>query len=772
MSGSLTQINHDVPTSLSLRDRSVMIFVISMILVINQIAVTRILSVVVWYHMAFMAISLVMLGLGAPAIWMTKRLPTARNIQWMILIGAALCPASIIVIFKLGKLMPDWAIMISIAALLPLFVALGSAVCGILLTTPSKEFRRIYGIDLAGAAFGALLTVPLLHLIDTPHIVAGSGILLALACAVPQIPKMRRISAFLCLTIVLALIWNEPFRLNFTKSYDETKVNAKVIFEKWTPTARLIVFDKLFWTDQPQLGFVWGPGTSHQWNSTEQYWFEQDGNAGTSITKFDGDLSRLAHLLEDATAVGYRIRKPQRVAIVGTGGGRDLLTALSAGADAIDGIEINGGIIRAMRGPFKEFSGSLYDHPKINMYEAEGRSFLSRSDRSYSHIQISLVDSWAATAAGAFTLSENNLYTVEAIKEFVARLQGSGLLMISRWKDREIPRLTATAHIALKELGMDEPRRHIMVVTGGSVGTLLVSREPFSEPEWQELSTLAATRGFTVTRLQPGELPIDLLTTAIASGFSRGTGITEMDLRPAIDDRPFFFQFSSFSRIQWNDPPILRLQISILVVAILTVFLFFFPLRNSSSQSTGSIQLTQMIYVAAIGIGFMLIELPVIQKFILFLGHPSYATTVVLSSLLLGTGFGSFFLVRRLARSTMIACLVATISLSSLCDWLFSLSFSWDLSYRIVLSFCILLPLGACMGVWLPTVMSHSKSALKPWLWAINGASGVLASLCSIALAINYGFTAVIWTGFGCYLVAFICYLRSREFADDALQQI
>jgi hypothetical protein len=742
---------------LNLRNRSLMIFVLSMLIVINQIAITRILSVVVWYHMAFMAISLVMLGLGAPAVWMSKRLPTGRQIQWLMISAAALCPLSIIAIFKLGKWMPQWTLVIAIAALLPLFVALGAAVCGILLTTDAKDFRRIYGIDLAGAALGALLTVPLLHTIDTPKIVAASGIVLALVTAIPAVSSLRKVSALLIALIVAALYWDYPFRLNFTKSADETKISANLIFEKWTPTARLTVFDKIFWANQPELGFVWGPGTSHQWNQTEQYWFEQDGNAGTAITKFDGNLTNLGYLLEDATSVGYRIRQPNEVAIIGTGGGRDLLTALAAGAQSIDGIEINGGIIDAMRSQFKQFSGSIYDHPQVSIHESEGRSFLSRTDRSYSHIQISLVDSWAATAAGAFTLSENNLYTVEAIKEFVSRLRNTGILMISRWKDREVPRLTATAHIALKELGIDEPRRNIIVVTGGAVGTILVSREPFTEAEWQELNSLASSRGFTATRLKLGEAASDLVTSAIGSGFSLADQNSEVDLRPAIDDRPFFFQFSSFSRIQWNDPPILRLQLAILAVAVLTIFLFFFPLRKLSLKSTDNNQLRQMIFVAAIGIGFMLIELPVIQKFILFLGHPSYATTVVLSSLLLGSGFGSFFLVGKRTRSSMIFCLLLSAALSPLCNQLFSVSFHWDLKYRILLSFIILLPLGASMGVWLPTAMTSSSPQLKPWLWAINGACGVLASLCSIALAINFGFSVVIWTGFVCYAVAFLC---------------
>ena len=402
----------------------------------------------------------------------------------------------------------------------------------------------------------------------------------------------------------------------------------------------------------------WGYGANFIPQPWEQRWIDQDGSAGTPVEALQGRAPRdLHHLPFDVTSVGLQLRLPERVCIIGAGGGRDIVGALAAGAREVTAVEIYRAIVDLMQGPFAEFSGDIYRRPGVRAVVSEGRSFLAGSSERYDLIQIALVDSWAATAAGAFALSESYLYTVEAFRLYLERLAPEGLLAVSRYTDAVQPfegaRLIVLAEAALRESGVAAPRDHLLFLTGGHVGTLLVSAQPWGAATLERAALIARARGFAIHWPPREGAPSSSLVAVVMAGDALGAlDDAGVDLRPPTDDRPFFFQAarplsfgSRVSELAPGDPnlkSISTLRLVIAVLAVLAVALFFAPFALFARPARGAGFFRGSAYFALIGAGFMLLEVTLMERCILFLGHPSYAAAFVLGTLLLGGGAGSW----------------------------------------------------------------------------------------------------------------------------------
>jgi hypothetical protein len=511
-----------------------------------------------------------------------------------------------------------------------------------------------------------------------------------------------------------------------------------------------------------------------------ELWIDQDGCAGTPIENLTGDPSALTHLAFDVTSVGYQVFAPRDVCIIGAGGGRDIASALSLGATRVDAVELNAAIVGLMAGPLREFSGAIYDRPGVNAQVSEGRSFLERTDRRYDLLQISLVDTWAATSAGAYALSENYLYTLEAFRLYWERLTDDGVLSISRWTDLRRPvegaRLFLLAEAALESLGVPEPRRHLLFVTGGggAVGTLLVTRRPVDEHVLARLSEVDRTRGFEP--LWPEDA------SAARASFvhrilTQGTGSLEsagFDLSPPTDDRPFFFQAVKIlgarddaasgveSDQNFRSVEMLRTVVLVLTGLAVALFLLPFALGRSLARSPGF--WTGSAYFSLIGAAFMLIEIPWIQRSILYVGHPSYATSTVLSGLLLGAGLGSAASTRAsqtVSNRVMLLTPLLVAVVNGILNEVFHATMSLELWQRIAVCSALLVPSGFCMGFFFPVGMVRFADRHKAWFWAVNGVFGVAASAASLAFAIVLGFRATGYIGACAYLGATVLALRA-----------
>ncbi len=744
---------------------------ISLAVVLFEVLVTRVLSVTLSYHFAFLAVSLAMLGLGAPGVWFSLSPPGPLALRRALFASAVALPLSMLLIVHIGAPLRGVTTFWVLCLLGPM-LCLGAAVCLLLLRARGREVGPMYAADLAGAALGAVLAVPLLHGLPTPSVIASLALLPLVALAALD-PAARRAALALGLVVVAGVAWGRPFRLRYTRYYLETRPS---MYERWTPTARVTV------NDRSAVGqfLGWGMGTRWQRHDVEHLWIDQDGSAGTEILRYRRGDPYPDPLLFDVTAAAYQIGTPRRACIVGGGGGRDILTALAAGVPSVDVVELNPYIVDAVSRAFGSYSGDPYHLPGVTAYVGEGRSHLSRSTTRCDVLQISLIDTFAASSAGAYALTENSLYTVEAMRTYWSRLGPDGVLSISRYSRGagwvESVRLLLLELEALRAEGVDNPHQHIVVFDTGGVANTMVFRRPVDAARIAELSRVAALRGFTPTwPVVSTERTVAPMVAAMRFG-ERPFVQRGFDVSPPTDDRPFFFQ--TLDILRGSDSTAARgsaereqsvslLRRLMLGLAGLTMALFVLPLvlRGRLPSAPGAGRATA--FFAALGFGFMFVEIPLVQRLALYLGHPSYATTVALGALLLGAGVGSALAPRvptaRATTALLVVPVVVAVTTQLLIGPVARATEHWSLGARIALTAAAVFAAGVAMGVPFPLGMSRFDDRDRSWYWAVNGAAGVLASVLALGLSLIAGLSSVMMIALACYALAALLYPKVEE---------
>jgi hypothetical protein len=480
--------------------------------------------------------------------------------------------------------------------------------------------------------------------------------------------------------------------------------------------------------------------------------------------------------------------------VVGVGGGRDVLSALHFGATKVTGVEINTNILETLNGRFGDFTGHLDRDPRVRFVNDEARSFIARNDERYDVIQISLIDTWAATAAGAFVLSENSLYTVEAWDIFLSHMTPRGLLSVSRWSfsDRpgEVYRMTALATAALQRRGVADPRAHMAIVRsirgdGGDdapdgIGTLLVSPSPLDAGDLATLKAQADRLGFQVALDATTATDETLARLASARDLDAVVAAHPINIAPPTDDSPFFFNMLRLRDVlrldllkhgksTHNMEAVFVLGTLLFTVLLLTVLCIGVPLFVTTDRKALAGAAPLVTFFAAIGLGFMLIETSQMQRLIVVLGHPTYGLTVVLFSLLLSSGLGSA-LTSRIAPEAVGS--AGVVRLAGLLGLLVVFGVITPLlthriegastPIRIAVSAALLAVPGLFMGMAFPLGLglARNRPALTPWLWGVNGATSVCASVLAVAIALSTTISTAFWAGCFCYLVALGAFVR------------
>jgi hypothetical protein len=465
------------------------------------------------------------------------------------------------------------------------------------------------------------------------------------------------------------------------------------------------------------------------------------------------------------------------------------------------GVEINESIISLLNGRFGDFSGHLDRDPRVRFVNDEARSFIARSDERADIMQISLIDTWAATASGAFVLTESSLYTVEAWRTFLEHLAPRGILSVSRWyyaeRPGEVYRLATLASTTLAQMGVSRPGDHYAIVRArpphaanapDGIGTLLVSRDPLSDRDLDALEAVAARMQFEV--VQSPRRSADPTFADIASGERLAAAIADHPLNIAAptDDRPFFFYMlrlrDVFDTARWRDQGIVQfnmaavgvLGVLFVTVLVLTALCIGLPLLFSSARRDLTGAGPHLVFFAAIGFGFMLVEISQVQRLAIFLGHPVYSLSVVLFSLLLSSGAGSVSTGRMSggpegARSAIVRLallVVVLVAFGAMTPAAVRYFEAASTTVRILVSVIILFPLGFFMGMAFPIGMRRALRelpSLAPWLWGVNGAASVCASVAAVVIAIGAGISAAFWAGVACYGAA----LAALAWADRRL---
>ena len=766
-------------------------------LLMTELALTRIFSVVMYYHFAFLAISIALFGLSASGVYayLRRRALDARPTEALLARQSLVYAASTIVaLFALVRLRvglnyspSNLALMLAIYALAAIPFFTGGLVLTLAISRLAARINVVYAADLTGAALGCLVLIPLLNLLGAPGVVLVATALGASAAVLFAASADRRRIALAAAAIILVPLAGQlsglgTFDVTGTKGHQDDRV----LFSKWNSFSRIGVYERSHGD--------WSLSPTYTGPLPETKFMDIDSAASTPIAHVTPDLSNAGYLKYELTALAYHLQPPGFSALViGPGGGRDLASALVFGASHVDGVEINPIIANdVMRGAFREFSGAIYDHPRVRVAVDDGRSFVRRSPDRYGVIQASLVDTWAATAAGAYTLTENTLYTVEAFTDYLDHLTDNGVLTITRWVFDGL-RLVSLAQEACARRGWDAASR-LAIVQHENVATFLLKKSPFTADEVAHLRSLADRLQFRILYAPGTEGPI-----APADGeWVEGTETAayaklivapdreqfyanyEQDIRPTTDDRPFFFhttkledQFEvAFGRsMLFGNGLSALLTLMGISAALVCAFVLGPLLVAGGDRPTGWIG--WLLYFGSLGAGFMLIEVAVLQRFVLLLGHPVYSLTVTLFSLLLGTGIGAA-LSRRfssdtLRRSTAIA-LVSIVALGLLSIVLVTPFISWAIPFsrpaRIAVAVFSLVPIGMLLGIPMPAgirLLSSRAPQMVTWAWGMNGALSVVGATLAIFIAMNWGFSATFMAASATYLVGLVSLVRSSK---------
>ncbi len=790
------------------------IFLVSFAVLMLQIVQTRILSVVVWYHLAFFVISLAMFGLTAGAVWVYLKGERfgAKTLSYdlayfsgLFAFATAVCLAVQMtlapVITRLATTFWIWT-ELALCLSLPFFFA--GVVISLALTRSPYPVPRVYGFDLAGAATGAVGALLVLQVADGPSAVLWVAVFAAAGAvafsasdlgAVPEVkPPLhawlwRRQWLFL---LLLAGAIANPF---LEQGLQPIAVKGKFEFpgthalRRWNSFSRIDVSDVF---RGPPI--MWGPSPrmfEKRWIADQVDLFI-DGDAGTTAYRFDGNFANVDFLKYDVTNVGYFLPGREKGVVVGVGGGRDVLSAALFGLKQITAVELNPILVdlQVRADGLRDFT-QLAAIPGVRFVADEGRSWLARSRDFVDVIQMSLVDTWAATGAGAFTLSENGLYTVAAWKIFMDRLTARGVLTVSRWYDPSTPeetgRIVSLAMATLMDMGIREPRRHLFLAAQKQIATLVLAKSPLAPGDIDALEKAAAFYRHEIL-ITPSREPASRALGRIVNAADRRaldafTGSLAFDLTPPTDERPFFFNQLPLSRPlqalafargvlgrtsegggvrRGNLVATMTLIVLFSIALLLVVAVLMIPLRGAIRQVGTRLVTYGTLYFALIGMGFMLIEIGLLQRMSIFLGHPVYSLSVLLSTLILSTGIGSFLSEKLPLRSRGrlvfwgAATGVYAFSLPWILGPLFVALSAAELAARIAVCVALIAPAGILLGFGFPTGMrlvSSIDPKPTPWFWGINGAAGVLASILAVTLSLALGISATLVLGALCYFL-------------------
>ena len=764
-------------------------------LLMTELALTRIFSVTMFYHFAFLAISIALFGLSASGVFvyvMRKRFAdqdTGRLLCIAALAHMAVTVISLACLVRIGVSLvytPDNLIRmvaIYLLAAAPFFA--GGTVLSLAFARLTSRINSLYASDLLGAALGCLALVPLMNWLGAPGVVLTAAGLCALAalCFAPHSLRSWAIRAALVVLGVPLLLQYADFGPFDVVAIKGAEREPKLLYSKWNSFSRVGVynFPHADWSLSPK--FKGKPGPS--------LFMDIDASASTPILKGSGDIKDADYLRYELTAIAYNlVERPGgfEALVIGPGGGRDVLSALVFGAKRVDGVEINPIIVRdVMLDRFRDYSGGLYADKRVSIHVEDGRSFVRRSAQRYDVIQASLVDTWAATAAGAYTLTENSLYTTEAFGEYLDHLTPDGLLTMTRWAVDGL-RLISLAQAACEQRGLDASK-HLALVQHNTVMTFILKRSPFTPEDVRRLQRASDELGFTllyapglppVTVKDPPEMKAiraslaDYRALILAEDKHRYIENYRYDITPTTDDRPFYFhatrlrdQFQvAFGRHMLFGTGLSALMSLFAISAALVLLFIILPLAFAGQRPQRG-WFGWLAYFATLGAGFMLLEVAVLQRFVLLLGHPVYSLTVTLFSLLLGTGLGSL-LSRRVPdadvkRVTLYALLAAALTgalAALLLSQIVDLAISWPLVARLGLAALLLIPVGVLLGVGLPggmRLLDRSRPELVAWGWGMNGAFSVIGATSAIFIAMNWGFSVTLLAGAVTYLLAAAC---------------
>jgi spermidine synthase len=765
-----------------------------------ELALTRLFSVVLFYHFAFLAISIALLGLGAGGVFAyllksyLARFPTRT-------LAARLCMVDSVLVLLVLEIVLHVPVALTVtgknflhlsalylAAAVPFFLT--GLLFSVVFARETWRVSRLYGADLSGGALACLAVVPLLNWVGGPNTILASAVVMAAAAVVwAASSAARTVAGGLMVAFAVLIAANHSNRLiDVVYAKGMFRDPGWVEFARWNALSRVEVDRQ----DKAKAIVIDADASTYIMNCDLAHWRGSEWEH---------------NLMSAPPALANVLRPHGEFAIIGPGGGVDVLRALANGSPSVTGIEINPIIATTiMRGRYADYALHLYERPEVHIHVTDGRSYLRSTPQQFDVVQMTLVDTWASTAAGAFALSENNLYTVQAFREYFQHLKPDGMIAITRWEfrqPREALRVVAVAMEALHSLGVADPARNFIVASQGALDedgipvVVLAKKTAFTAEE----EAAVQDHFDRYDELDPLYLPsepatgpaghnpfADLIATNDPYRFAQSYAY---NVAPVTDNAPFFF-FTLKARqilgeqglregIDWKVNLGVLVLLLVLVISLVAVLGFLIlPL----AVQTGRQSPLPLLYFVAVGLGYILVEIAFIQRFVLFLGHPTYALTVVIFLLMLSSGAGSLMSRRWLARTEMAWMPLALVMAAVVAEVFFlpRILTAWvglGFEYRLAVSGLLLAPLGFVMGMPFPTGLralaadpalpsgatSENNDNAVEWAWAMNAAASVLGSVLAMVIAIQFGLTATLACGAAAYLAALLLLpvLRTRR---------
>jgi hypothetical protein len=718
------------------------IFLVTLSGLMFEIGLTRIFSATIWYHYAFVAISVALLGwgLGGFALHLLRGrivLSRERAAFFTLLYGLSL-PLALWLIVRY-PFHPDRLVFYFAVSLLPFLLA--GVALSMLFAVERERAGRLYFADLVGASLGALAVTFLLSWLGGENAVLAVS-LAPLAAAAAFDRRLRAVSAVAALLVLAAVAVNERSGLFKIRSaptkglyrHMAATPGSQIALTGWNAYSRI---DAVTGFEHPYLARLY-----------------IDSDAWTNILAWDGDVLSIAPMRTWYRARPFELVPPRpQTLVIGPGGGSDVLVALAAGSEKVTAVEMNPLMLRFVR-HFGARAGNIYDHPQVEAVLSEGRTFIRRSARCFDVILMGFVDSWAAVASGGLSLSENHLYTVEAFRAYQEHLTDDGQLVILRWPV-DVPRLVANA-VAL--VGPAEAGKRVAVLLERREGDredppqmiFVFKRRPFTEAETARMAAW--------TEAEPVIVPGHHVEEPYASLFAGRTSFAEYVAQaktrvdPVFDDRPFFFATVK----PWGLPGRMRNQFAIVLSVLLPLGLLVVAFGKPRGASAAP-YLASIGYFACLGIAFIAVELALLQHLTLLLGHPIFTLSILLFTLLASGGLGSWasgrFALRPVCLGVAVVSALYALALPHLVPALLPL----PLAARIAIAIALVAPLGFLMGMPFPKGLRASGQGpfpAPPLYWGLNGLFSVLGSLATMVTAVIFGFTWAMLGGAAFYGLA------------------
>lgn len=768
----------------------------------NEILLTRFFAIVHWHHFAYMMISLALLGFGASGTylaltrrWLLERYAHAF-IANLVLFGfcALLGPLIALAIpFRAEELLwnpwqPLWLVATYLVLSVPFFCAANAI--GLALIAYQRQASRIYAADLVGAGVGSILILIALYVVEPEvalKLLATAGFIAALvASAELRWRNYRWLAASVVGVIVAVAIpstWLRPEPGPYKSLSQALRVSGtQIVAERSSPLGRVTVIES------PRVPLRHAPGLSltASGEPPPQLGLFTDGDNLDAITAASDDPEQLGFLSETTSALAYRLARPQSVLILGAGGGLEILRARQHGATRIDALEVNAQVARLLASDYSDYTGRLVDQPGVALRIGEPRGFLAANDSRYDLIQMSLTN---AVGGGLSGLSEDYLLTVEALQLYFQRLTPGGYLSITRFVQvppRDGLKLLATAIAALRASGVEDPGSRLLMIRGWQTVTLLVKNAPATPTELLRLREFAEQHAFDLAwfpgmrreqanlhNLLPEPWFYDAARALLGTARDRFIATYPFDIRPATDDRPYFqnfFRWTSFKEA-WKAKgrggmalleagyPVLAATVVQAVLAGMLLIVAPLAMLKRQPLASGS-RWRVFLYFASIGLAFLFVEIVFLQKLLRFVQQPTVALALVLATFLIGAGAGSAWAGHRVdsarPQRRLLGAVIAVVVIGALYsmtfDPLLALLSGGPMIVRAAVAVLLITPLAFFMGMPFPLALRELEEPLVPWAWGINGCASVVSPALATLLAIDVGFTVVLWFALALYL--------------------